>query len=180
MEPWGTPALTLVHEEDSPFNTTLCFLFVKKFLKTFSKLPDILFSCNLNIRPSCQTLSNTFEMSRKRAALRCNDYRIELQSHSIYVKDFFMFNWPVWLKGWVFVYILSSCGFESRCSHLRSDSHLPKKIFIICFNDSPSKMMKDTFYFILKALFVLTVFKFLSWLFGLIRRIKLILKLMTS
>ena len=23
MEPWGAPALTLVHEEDCPFNTTL-------------------------------------------------------------------------------------------------------------------------------------------------------------
>ena len=27
-------------------------------------------------------------------------------------------NWPVWLNGWVFVYKLSSCGFESRCCHL--------------------------------------------------------------
>ena len=36
-----------------------------------------------------------------------------------------------------------------------------KKIFI-CFNDSPSKMMKNAFYFILKALFVLKIFKFLS------------------
>ena len=26
--------------------------------------------------------------------------------------------WPVWLNGWVFVYELSNCGFESRCSHL--------------------------------------------------------------
>ena len=49
---------------------------------------------------------------------------------------------------------------------LKSDSHLPKIFFIICFNDSPSKMMKSAFYFILKALFVLKIFKFLSWLFG--------------
>ena len=48
---------------------------------------------------------------------------------------------------------------------VKSDSHLPKKDFI-CFNGSPSKMMKNTFYFILKALFVLKIFKFLSWLFG--------------
>ena len=27
--------------------------------------------------------------------------------------------WPVWLNGWVFVYELSSCGFESSCSHLK-------------------------------------------------------------
>ena len=38
-------------------------------------------------------------------------------------------------------------------------------MFFICFNDSPSKMMKNAFYFILKALSVLKIFKFLSWLF---------------
>ena len=48
--------------------------------------------------------------------------------------------------------------------YLKSDSHLQKKC--ICFNDNPSKMMKNVFYFILKALFVLNIFKFLSWLFG--------------
>ena len=32
------------------------------------------------------------------------------------------------------------------------DSHLPKKIISISFNESPLKMMKNTFYFILKAL----------------------------
>ena len=26
----------------------------------------------------------------------------------------------IWLNGWVFVYELSGCGFESRCSHLNS------------------------------------------------------------
>ena len=36
----------------------------------------------------------------------------------------------------------------------------------ICFNDSSLKMMKNAFYFILKALSVLKIFKFLSWLFG--------------
>ena len=32
--------------------------------------------------------------------------------------------------------------------------------------ESPLKMMKNVFYFISKALFVLKIFKFLSWLFG--------------
>ena len=41
-----------------------------------------------------------------------------------------------------------------------------EKNFFICLNDSPSKMMKKDFYFILKALFVLKVFKFLFSLFG--------------
>ena len=33
-------------------------------------------------------------------------------------------SWPVWLNCWVFVYKLSSCGFESRCCHwnLRYDA----------------------------------------------------------
>ena len=36
-----------------------------------------------------------------------------------------------------------------------------KKKKFICFNVSPSKMMKNAFYFILKAPFVLKIFKFL-------------------
>ena len=39
-------------------------------------------------------------------------------------------------------------------------------VIIICFNDSSSKMMKNAFYFILKTIFVLNIFKFLSWIFG--------------
>ena len=27
-------------------------------------------------------------------------------------------KWPVWLNGWVFVYEISGCGFESCCCHL--------------------------------------------------------------
>ena len=46
--------------------------------------------------------------------------------------------------------------------------HSPSKNFFwfTSMIDSPSKMMKNAFYFILKALFVLKIFKFLSWLFG--------------
>ena len=49
---------------------------------------------------------------------------------------------------------------------LKSDSHPPNIFFLICFNDSTSKMMKNTSYFILKALFVLKIFKFLSCISG--------------
>ena len=45
---------------------------------------------------------------------------------------------------------------------LKSDSHAPKKKLFICFNDNPSKMMKNAFYFALKAFLVLKIFKFLS------------------
>ena len=37
-----------------------------------------------------------------------------------------------------------------------------KKNFVICFIKSPLKMMKNAFYFISKALFILKIFKFLS------------------
>ena len=46
-----------------------------------------------------------------------------------------------------------------RYYNLKSGSHPPKKISFICFNDSPSKMIKNAFYFNLKALFVLKIFK---------------------
>ena len=48
-----------------------------------------------------------------------------------------------------------------KSNFLKWDPHLLKKI-IICFNDSPSKMMRNAFYFTLKVLFALKVFKFLS------------------
>ena len=41
----------------------------------------------------------------------------------------------------------------------------PSKKKIICFIDTPSKFMQNAYYFILKALFVLKIFKFLSSLF---------------
>ena len=49
---------------------------------------------------------------------------------------------------------------------LKPDSHLSKKNHVFCFIESLFKMMKNAFYFILKALFVLKIFKFLLWLFG--------------
>ena len=52
-------------------------------------------------------------------------------------------------------------------------------------SEIPLKNMKNAIYFTFKALSVLKVFKFLSWLFGhvengLIRKIRLISKFMTS
>ena len=66
---------------------------------------------------------------------------------------------------------------------LKLDSHLPKKFTFICFDESPLKMMKNDFYFILKFFFVLNIFKSLSWLIwscrkkGLIGNIRLISRL---
>ena len=50
-----------------------------------------------------------------------------------------------------------------RSSNIKVGLSPSKIVFLICFNDSPSKMMKNEFYCILKALFVLKIFKFLSW-----------------
>ena len=41
-----------------------------------------------------------------------------------------------------------------------------KKKYVIFLIESPLKMMKNAFYFILKALFILKIFKFLSQLFA--------------
>ena len=59
----------------------------------------------------------------------------------------------------------------------------PEKFCFICFIESPLNTIKNVFYFILKAPFVLKKFKVLSWLFvhvGSIRKIRLISKFMTS
>ena len=36
----------------------------------------------------------------------------------------------------------------------------PRKDCVISFNETPLKIMKNTFYFVLKALFILKIFKF--------------------
>ena len=45
-----------------------------------------------------------------------------------------------------------------------------KKSCFIRLNESPLKVMKNTFPFMLKALFVLEIFKSLSWRFGLVEK----------
>ena len=50
--------------------------------------------------------------------------------------------------------------------YLKADSHFPKKVYFISFSESSLKRTKNAFYSIWKALFVLKIFKFLSWLFA--------------
>ena len=41
------------------------------------------------------------------------------QMHRTYkYSKFSLIIWSVWTNGWVFVYDVSGCGFESHCSHL--------------------------------------------------------------
>ena len=51
-------------------------------------------------------------------------------------------------------------------NHINVGLSLPPKNRVICLNESPLKMMKNAFYFILETFFVLKIFKFLSRLFG--------------
>ena len=73
--------------------------------------------------------------------------------------------------------------------HLKVRVSPPKKLPIlcfICFNESPLKIMRNASYFILQALYILKIFKFLPWLFGNeektipIRKIRLISKFMAT
>ena len=65
IEPWGTPAIILAQEEACPFNNTLCYRLSKIPSKISHRLPDTLFCSNLNMTPPCQTLSKSFQISRK-------------------------------------------------------------------------------------------------------------------
>ena len=53
-------------------------------------------------------------------------------------------------------------SFDYFDKSLKSDSHPPKTISFIFFNEGPLKIVKNTFYLILKAVFVLKIFKSLS------------------
>ena len=52
-------------------------------------------------------LKHACDMTRTYSQMHCRD---KYSQHSSII-------WPVWLDGWVFVYELSGCGFESYCNH---------------------------------------------------------------
>ena len=56
--------------------------------------------------------------------------------------------------------------FNSKFSYIKVRLSPFKTNCVNCFIETPLKMIKNAFYFILKALFGLKIFKFLSWLFG--------------
>ena len=58
----------------------------------------------------------------------------------------------------------------SRLIQIKVGLSHSKKFCYISSNESSLKMIKNTFYFILKYLFVLKVIEFFSWLFGYIRK----------
>ena len=67
MEPWGTPTSMLAQGKACKFRMTRCFLNLRKSVPMFKILSDTPFCFNLNIRPSCQTLSNALVISKNTA-----------------------------------------------------------------------------------------------------------------
>ena len=70
-------------------------------------------------------------------------------------------------ENWIF------CSFSSSRPRITGTLNLlkiglssSKKVIFVRFNDRPLKMMKNVFYFMLKALLFLEIYTFLSWLFG--------------
>ena len=64
------------------------------------------------------------------------------------------------LKELLAVSVFSRVNFSCRCRQtFRVELSLSTKSRVICFIESHLNMMKNTFYFILKALFVLKIFK---------------------
>ena len=64
MDPCGPADSIFDHEDSWPFNTTLCFLSLKKSLRVLKRLPDIPFYFNLKIRHLCHSLSKVLDMSK--------------------------------------------------------------------------------------------------------------------
>ena len=62
-------------------------------------------------------------------------------------------------------YLLKQTCYNQYMCRLKSDANFPQNC-VVSFIESFLKMMKNAFYFILKAPFALMIFKFLPWLFG--------------
>ena len=75
--------------------------------------------------------------------------------------------WPVWLNCWVFVYELSGCGFESRCSHLKFPSFLdsnPAGKYLFKVNHNVQHLLKVSWtYLFLKTKFRTLMFLLLTF-----------------
>ena len=64
-------------------------------------------------------------------------------------------------------YLRKSSNLDNATPIVKRGSHLPIKFLFgfICFNERLLKIMENACYFMLKAVFILKIFKFLSWLF---------------
>ena len=123
--------------------------------------------------------------------------RIRHQKGSKSKNWFWSYKLWLWLQYWIFWYFdvamllsLSTVSDESFISatylfrKVNVRLFKKKKIVLLCFDESSLKLKKNTFYYILKAIFVLKIFIVLSHLFGHTEKIntniRLISKFMTS
>ena len=67
-----------------------------------------IFDCNFEISSSCKFISFVLKSEYILIDYWLNDL----------VRNRTLNHLSVWVNGWVFVYKLGDCGFESRCSHL--------------------------------------------------------------
>ena len=77
-------------------------------------------------------------------------------------------NSSYWTQMYWIQWMFSITVISKKCILLETHINwlgLSKKINLICFNESLSKVMKNPFYFTLQALFGPKLFKFLSWWF---------------
>ena len=78
----------------------------------------------------------------------------------------FIHFFDISLLSFIIKFVFLSFSFLYLMTYLSWTLTFYKKIFYL----ARWKMMKNAFYFIVKALFVLKVFKFLSWLFGYVEK----------
>ena len=74
----------------------------------FSQTDQMIGPCRESLSVRCIWL---YVLIMSRTRFRVNPNSDKYSQHSSII-------WPVWLNGWVFVYELNGCGFESRYSHL--------------------------------------------------------------
>ena len=104
---------------------------------------------------------------------RTLDFRKELLQFFIESRSaIFCFNVSCFFQPFVWILFDILIVFHVKClstsffkNLYETDFHLPKKIYFMCFNESPLKRMDNAFYSILEALFVLKIFKLLPWSF---------------
>ena len=87
--PLGTPEFIFLQSKVLPFSTPLCFWSLRQNSNKDIKLPLIPSDFNLNKRPSCKTLSNASEMSKKHFSHQQED------CNSVYISLIFDKIWSI-------------------------------------------------------------------------------------
>ena len=128
-------------------------------------------------------MNNTFQKNRFLDICRCafnyKHFFSELQvSPLLVLLHEFLHLRRVYLFMYKTVCIFTQNLFESNIFFTLLSQTLSKRVIFIYFNENSLKVIKNAYFFILKALFVITIFNFHMGK-GLIRKLSLISKFMT-